>query len=173
MLPRRTDFALPPCWPTPMLIIILKNRGGPGATTKPRPGHGFPPAEPVLFTLGRCFFTRRVSLSSFSCAFVVHFFSNLFFWLICHISISNAVAPSSLSRIAAGRHLAPRLRERTSVVAVPTITPNFQCSKFLLLQLFPQVDGGRGGGWRLFRPPELSQKGTNTLSISNDTCHWH
>ena len=65
-----------------MSITILKKRGGPGATTKPRPDHGFPPAEPVLFTPGRCFFIRRVSLSSFSCAFVVHFFLTFFFWLI-------------------------------------------------------------------------------------------
>ena len=76
-----------------MLIIILKNRGGPGATTKPRPGHGFPPAEPVLFTPGRCFFIRRVSLSSFLCAFVVHFFLTCFFWLIVTFRFQMQLRP--------------------------------------------------------------------------------
>ena len=53
------------------------------ATTKPRPGHGFPPAEPVPFTPGRRFFTRRVSVVLLFVCFRRSFlFLTYFFWLI-------------------------------------------------------------------------------------------
>ena len=74
----------PLAWAT--LIIIFQNRGGRRRDGRPNPalpGHGFPPAEPVLFTSGRCFFTRRVSVVLLFVYFRrSFFFLTYFFWLI-------------------------------------------------------------------------------------------
>ena len=114
MLPRRTDFASPPCLGNANHYFSKSRRPAARRTTKPRPTWPWFSAGRTcpIHTRALLFHPQSECCSSFRVLSSFILFLTYLFLVDCRISISNAVAPSSLSRIAAGRHLAPRLRER-------------------------------------------------------------